>query len=264
MSSVIFVMLDGVRPDAIDSVTTPNLHALCQRGAYSLRARSVMPSITLPCHMSIFHSVPPERHGVVTNDWQPMARPVPGLIDLARAQGMRCVSIYNWEPLRNVSQPGSLTASYFVDNVETDRYADHHMARQAIRSLRLYGPDFLFAYLGTVDIAGHNYGWMSEEYMTQLARVDVALGLLLNALPDEFTILAQADHGGHERTHGTDSPADMTIPWIIAGPRIRAQHEIRSEVSLLDTAPTLAAILGITPHGDWEGRCVDEVFVRDA
>ena len=26
-----------------------------------------------------------------------------------------------------------------------------------------------------------------------------------------------ADHGGHDRTHGTDSPEDMTIPFIIKG-----------------------------------------------
>ena len=31
-------------------------------------------------------------------------------------------------------------------------------------------------------------------------------------------------------------------------------------VSLLDTAPTVARVLDITPHPDWEGRCVKEVF----
>ena len=32
-------------------------------------------------------------------------------------------------------------------------------------------------------------------------------------LPLWFT----ADHGGHDRTHGTGSPEDMTIPFIIKG-----------------------------------------------
>lgn len=52
MTTVLF-MLDGVRPDAIEQAHTPTLHALMQRGAYSMQAQSVMPSITLPCHTSI-------------------------------------------------------------------------------------------------------------------------------------------------------------------------------------------------------------------
>jgi predicted AlkP superfamily pyrophosphatase or phosphodiesterase len=52
-------MIDGLRPDAIVPADCPNLKALLARSAYSLTATSVMPSITLPCHTSIFHSVPP-------------------------------------------------------------------------------------------------------------------------------------------------------------------------------------------------------------
>ncbi|MEK7324321.1 MAG: hypothetical protein AAB217_03575 [Chloroflexota bacterium] len=52
----------------------------------------------------------------------------------------------------------------------------------------------------------------------------------------------------------------MTIPWGVAGPGIRRNHEIGSPVSLLDTAPTLARLLNIAPHSQWEGRCVEEIF----
>ena len=65
---VLLVMIDGLRPDAITPERCPALTALKARGAYSLRAQSVMPCITLPCHMSIFHSVPPGRHGL-TNQY---------------------------------------------------------------------------------------------------------------------------------------------------------------------------------------------------
>jgi arylsulfatase A-like enzyme len=36
---------------------------------------------------------------------------------------------------------------------------------------------------------------------------------------------------------------------------------ITSPVSLLDTAPTLARILGVSAHRDWEGKAVGEIFV---
>jgi arylsulfatase A-like enzyme len=73
-------------------------------------------------------------------------------------------------------------------------------------------------------------------------------------------VLLQSDHGGHERTHGTASSEDMTIPWLVAGPGIRQGYEIKTAVSLLDTAPTLARLLKISPHPAWEGRCIEEIF----
>ena len=56
MSNAIVVMIDGLRPDAIAAAGCAIVPGLCQRGASTLAARSVMPSVTLPCHMSIFHS----------------------------------------------------------------------------------------------------------------------------------------------------------------------------------------------------------------
>jgi arylsulfatase A-like enzyme len=85
---------------------------------------------------------------------------------------------------------------------------------------------------------------------------------VLAALPTDIHLLVQADHGGHERSHGTEMAEDMTIPWIVAGPSIRRGHTIARPVSLLDTTPTLARILGISAHRDWEGNVVEEVFVH--
>src|SRR5215510_7057378 len=168
MPPVIFIMLDGVRPDAITTANCPTLNSLRERGASTFQARSVMPSITLPCHTSIFHSVPPTRHGITSNDWRPMARPLPGLFDVASAAGKRCAFFYNWEELRDLGRPGSLEMSYFRD---TDRQpdGDQIIAEEAVRYLAAAQPDFAFVYLGTVDSAGHHYGWMSEGYLAQVA-----------------------------------------------------------------------------------------------
>ncbi len=261
MSPIVLVMIDGVRPDALALADCPNLNGLRRRGAWTLTASSVMPSMTLPCHMSIFHSVTPGRHGITTNEWQPMARPLPGLVDLARLAGRRCAFFYNWEQLRHLSQAGSLHFSYFRDNVYSDlSNGDQVIAGEAARYIASDRPDFVFVYLGTVDTVGHLHGWMSPEYLAQLQRVDGAIGTLLAGLPQDSTVLLQSDHGGHERTHGTDAPEDMTIPWLAAGPGIRSGYQIESPVSLLDTAPTLARLLGLTPHHEWEGRCVEEIF----
>ena len=113
-SVVVFVMIDGMRPDAITATPCPNLTALIARGASTMRAQSVMPSITLPCHTSIFHSVPPTRHGITTNYFIPLARPLPGLIEVARAAGKKSAFVHNWEPLRDMARPEQLSYEWWL------------------------------------------------------------------------------------------------------------------------------------------------------
>ena len=113
MATVLLFSIDGVRPDAIEQASTPVLDRLKQAGAWTGRARSVMPSVTLPCHQSMFRGVPPERHGITSNRFQPLARPVPSLIDAAHAAGKRIGFFYNWEPLRDLAEPGSVDVAYF-------------------------------------------------------------------------------------------------------------------------------------------------------
>jgi predicted AlkP superfamily pyrophosphatase or phosphodiesterase len=189
-----------------------------------------------------------------------MARPLPGLIDLCKLAGKTSAVIHNWEPLRNVNQPESLTLSFFKDTAY-DVDGDAIIAAEATRLIASHKPDFAFVYLGTVDTQGHVHGWMSDGYFAQIARVDGYLGHVLDSLPSDATIVLQADHGGHERTHGTEMPEDMTISWLIAGPGIRQNHTLAQPVSLLDTAPTLERVLGIQPHPHWEGRPVAEAFI---
>ena len=261
MTTVVLTMIDGMRPDAMQATPTPTLDRIRQRGAWTLTARSVMPSITLPCHVSMFYSQPPQRHGVTSNTWTPMARPLPSIVDQAALFNRHCAFFYSWEELRDLSQPGSLQYAYFRKHDPEDVLADNPVVEAAIRYQQAEHPDFLFLYLGTTDNIGHLNGWMSPEYLAQISRVDGLLGQFMESLSDQDTILVQADHGGHERSHGTDSPEDMTVPWMIAGPGIRQNHQIQRSVNLIDTAPTLARLLGVQPHSGWEGRCVDEAFL---
>jgi len=259
MHPVILIMLDGVRPDAITTAHCPTLKAQIQNGASTMKARSVMPSITLPCHTSIFHSVPPTRHGITSNTFIPMARPLPGLVETARSANKRVAFFYNWEQLRDLARPGHIHYSYFKDS-SYDPDGDDASVEEAARYISKFQPDFIFLYIGTVDTTGHAHGWMSDRYLKQLEHVDSLLGGFFESLPSNYITIIHSDHGGHDRNHGTDSEEDMTIPWIVVGDTIKKGHEIQSRVSLLDTAPTIAKLLGIQPHHEWEGQCINEIF----
>lgn len=260
MTRVIFVMVDGLRPDAISPERTPNITRLIQGGASTLTAQSVMPSITLPCHTSIFHSVPPSRHGITSNVFMPFARPIPGLIEAAENDDKTCAFIYNWEELRDLNRPGMLSYSWFVRESYNLFTGDQQVTDHALPLIQAGRFDFTFVYLGTVDSAGHFYGWMSDEYLNQAQKVDGYVGQLIDAMTDDAVMVLQADHGGHERNHGSDSPEDMTIPWMLYGAGVKKGYAITRPVSLLDTAPTIAHILNIKRPKEWEGTPVEEAL----
>jgi predicted AlkP superfamily pyrophosphatase or phosphodiesterase len=262
MSLTVLVSIDGMRPDALQPDICPNLTQLLTESSYTLQATTVMPSITLPCHTSLFHSVPPTRHGILSNVYTPMARPLPGLIDQAHAAGKRCATFFGWEELRDLSRPGSITLSFCLNTAETDPDSDRMIAETAARYLNQPDVDFAFVYFGTVDTAGHKYGWMSSGYLEKLQQVDQHFQTLRKTLPADTHLLVQSDHGGHDRSHGTELAEDMTIPWIAHGPNIRRNYRINSPISILDTAPTLARSLNISTHPQWEGNCIDQIFAQ--
>jgi arylsulfatase A-like enzyme len=130
-----------------------------------------------------------------------------------------------------------------------------------------FASDFCFIYFERTDYVGHVDGWMSPAYLKALEQADMAIGHVLIGLEkaglrDSYHFVVLSDHGGSDHHHTTTDHVVMDIPWIASGPTIRSDHVIRGAVSIVDTAPTLARILEISPHPVWEGKVVDEVFLE--
>ena len=66
---VLLVSVDGLRPDAISQ--TKYGKQLMRKSSYSLAAQTIYPSVTLPCHMSMFYGIEAYAHGVLTNEYTP-------------------------------------------------------------------------------------------------------------------------------------------------------------------------------------------------
>ena len=246
------VIVDGMRPDAL--VKTENAKHLLGNSKYTLNARTVIPSVTLPCHMSLFHSVDPSRHGTTTNVYTPNVRPINGLCEVLLGARKTCAFFYNWEEIRDLARPNSLAFSYFCKGrlYGYDK-ANDIISDAAIDFLTKNDIDFTFLYLGYTDMAGHSHGWMSDEYMAAMENSFNNISKLYDKLPDDYVIIVTADHGGHDRTHGTEMNEDMIIPMIVLSKKENVELDFEG-ASIKDVAPTVTSLLGVCPDEEWEGK----------
>jgi hypothetical protein len=259
ISRVMIVSFDGLRPEAIELAPMPNLLALMESGATSLSAQTVSPSATLPSHTSMLSGLCPVRHGVTWNDYIPANGFARGtdLFDLAHAAGLQTVMYVGKEKLRQITEPASTDIFVYIN----DR--DLVIAKQLLAD---FPDDFglLFVHFPTMDGMGHEYGWLSAEQLSVAYRGDEALGLLLGALDAralraETLVIVTADHGGHNTTHGSSLPEDMTIPWIASGPGVQP-GQLTTRINIQDTAATAAWALGLPVPPEWDGVPVLEAF----
>ena len=252
---VILISIDGMRPDGFLQCGNPFAQDMMRLGSYTLDGRTVFPSVTLPCHMSLFHSVPPERHGITTNTYMPQVRPVSGLFEQIRRAGGVSAMYYGWEPLRDVARPDSLKYASYV-NADSADNTDGELTELALQRIRQSKPDFVFLYMVETDEkGGHDCGWMTQTYLQCISNALGNVKMVWEELHDEYTIIVTADHGGHERNHGSDLPEDMTIPQFFIGPDFEP-GKVLQQGSILDTAPTVAKLLQVPCADEWEGKAL--------
>lgn len=248
---VLLILNDGMRPDCIKDHKLTKY--FCEHGTYSLKAQTAWPSVTLPCHVSLFYGVAPERHGTTDNVYSPQVRPVPGITEVLARKGFKSAMFYDWEELRDCSRPGCLVISEYRSG---GTYGYENTAKiSAARVLQEKDPDFTFLYLGLPDTVGHGRGWCGKEYIESLNYTCDIVYDLVQKLQDEYTIIFTADHGGHGYTHGTKMPEDMTIPLFFLGKDFKAGRE-NNDMTIYDVAPTIANLFGADIPEEWIGKVI--------
>ena len=137
-------------------------------------------------------------------------------------------------------------------NQSTMENVNEIITPRAIKYIEEQQPDFLFLYLADTDNTGHKYGWLSKEYMQDAHDAVACVKQVYDKFGNDYNIIFLADHGGHDRTHGTEMPEDMTIPLFFFG-RSFEQGKVLPTASIKDVAPTVAALLEAEPAEEWEG-----------
>jgi predicted AlkP superfamily pyrophosphatase or phosphodiesterase len=253
---VAVLSIDGLRADALAKAQAPEIRKLMARGVYTMRAKTVLPAMTLPAHTSMLTGVEPSVHRILWDDYRPEkdALGPPTVFAIARAAGKRSVAVVGKEKLKTLALPGTIDSFVLVAG-----QGDAEVANQAIVEAGV-GFDLLFVHFPDVDITGHSQSWMSPAYMAAIEAVDTAIGRIVAALPPQTTIIVTADHGGKDKTHGVDIPEDITIPWVIAGPRVPARGEMAGKVNQIDTAATALWVLGLKLPDGCAAHVVQDAF----
>jgi predicted AlkP superfamily pyrophosphatase or phosphodiesterase len=263
---VVLVSVDGLRPDAISTSETPTLSRLAREGSYTFSAATIVPSKTLPSHTSMLTGQPLDVHRVSWNTNAGLTKRnvrTPTVFALLRNEGFVTAAFFSKSKFTNLQQPGSLDYSQAPGG-----WFGYWSADRTVRDIEHYleseQPHLLFVHLGDADRAGHDSGWMSPKYAEAVKRVDASIARLLELAgkrfgSENFTMIVTADHGGHDRDHGSSDPRDVTIPWIVWGRGV-SPVELARPVETFDTASTIVWLLGVSEPENWAGRAITEAF----
>ena len=268
---VVVVSIDGLRPDAIDTYGAPTLQRLIHEGSYTLSGRTIDPSKTLPSHTSMLTGLTPDRHGVM---WNTVATAdaesiqLPNVFGLARARGYSTAAFFSKAKFQPLQVEGTLDYSQ-APGGWFGRWSSQRTVSDVASYLETARPNVLFVHLTDPDAAGHRAGWMTADYGRAVLEADRALNRLTTLAGQSFgagnfSLIVTADHGGHETSHGSDDPRDVTIPWIAWGQGVKPGLLEESSIRTMDTAATVLWLLGVARPADWVGQPVVDAFTDSA
>ena len=262
---VIVVVLDGLRPDAIDTFDLSNIRAMALSGASTMSARTVSPSCTWPAMTSLLSGMPPDAHGILSDSLhvprpKTPLEPLPTLLATAgyhSAVFMRALPRLYRGTARLIAKGLGFAEARFAGTTAEE------VTMAASKNLRGQERGLIVMHWADADTAGESHGWMTQEYGDACRRLDAAIALLmkLTSCPrDPHTlIIALADHGGGGITvndHCEEHHLNWTIPLILAGGSVRSTS--LEEAHLLDVPATAAWVLGVTQPVAYAGRVLIE------
>ena len=265
---LLLIGIDGVRPDVLAEVATPNIDSLLREGWYTDQARTTTPSVSGPAWSSMLTGVWPDKHGVFDNNFtEPNYAGYPSYLTRIEQERPELVTFaaLDWLPLAE-SDADNAPLTSMIDRREIlDGYelgwaeADQRVTARAVESLASTDPDALFVYLGNPDETSHRNGSIGAEYREAIELADGHVGELVRAIraratyaQEDWLILISTDHGRRaDGGHGGDSPEEMTIFIAASGPATDSWAEPHSTASIVDVAPTALDHLGITADPAW-------------
>ena len=178
MPRVIVIGVDGLSVDGVARAATPRMHELMTRGAWTLAARGVMPTLSSPNWESAIGGAPPEEHGILSNgylrrlvEFEPACHDADGKFPtifgvLRRLRPEAGIAVFHdWRGFAD------LVEKHAPDVIEHESGVQKTMAA-ALRYWEEKHPSLMFVHIDNVDHAGHQDGWLGDIYYRAVAGAD--------------------------------------------------------------------------------------------
>lgn len=266
---VVLIALDGISVEGFQKANTPNLDQLMAQGSLSLQTRVVMPSVTLPNWTSHLTGSGPEQHGVVDNGWQTNQFILPAVATdekgyypsvfkelKEQVPQIKTAFYYNW---KNLIYP--YNQEYFdeIGFLENDEYKANYEKALKFIIQNKNKPTLVYLYSVHTDHAGHNFGWMSPEYIRSIEEADQQIGAFISQMKkenlyDTSHFMFLSDHGGVKSGHGGVNPSEMIVPWGITGPGIKKNYRIQEPNNTVNTATVILHLFKAKKPLPWIGE----------
>ena len=215
---VVWISIDGLRPDYLDRGATPFFHRLIREGSYSKQLTTIVPSLTFPSHVAEATGVPAGVHGIPANDFYDTATHrlynFPSDAQMlsaepiwltAQRQGIRTL-VYDWPLSQN--QNGAVKCDYFLTSFD-GKLTDEQRLR---RLLDTWADDnntqplqLIMGYIEGTDPTGHKYGPDAPQIAEKIKEVDGELARFLDGAialfkkkmseNDRLYLVLTTDHG---------------------------------------------------------------------
>jgi hypothetical protein len=258
---VLFIGLDGLRPDALMAANAPRMKALINTGAYSDNVMASANTVSGPGWSTLLCGVWPDRHGVVDNSFNgAQYGAYPHLFTRLRqaAPNLKLGQWASWQPIQaNILGTSPSDYNVFFDYPQN---GDQRIVDNAVGVLQNQIIDCAFVYLSDIDVAGHDNGFHPsvEPYLNEIASNDVQIGQLLDAVKrrptyaqEDWLILLSTDHGGTvDGSHGRNEMDHRRIFMIANGSSVKPGIVLNS-ANQCDTLATIWRHFGLTPARSW-------------
>jgi len=257
---LLFIGIDGCRPDALTQAQTPNIDGLINDGIYinnALCSINGQPTVSGPGWSTMITGVWYDKHGVSDNSFSGSnfdEYPPFNILLEESGQEYHTASFIMWTPIH--TQIFGSTMDYN----ELHSTYDGSVAQGAADYMSTPNVDVIFLDFDDVDIAGHSYGFSPEvdQYIDAIENVDGYIGWVIDSMEnrptfqnEDWLIMITSDHGGIGYGHGGQTIEERQIPIIMSGTLV-SEETIPEQSYLTNLVSTVLNYFGIENNCEWQ------------
>jgi len=275
--NVYVILIDGLRVDALEVM--PYVSSLAEESSYGV-IQVEQPTYSRPAYARLITGASSSVNGINSNA-QARRMTIPTLFDLAYDADLSTgISAYYWFydiAVEKFNSQGKVIEDenlpiqygyYYYDLY--DDYYDEKTFEEGKRIVEEHEPNLMILHSMEVDILGHAYGGLSEQYRDAAYRNDQYIEEFINSIPnpEESVIMITSDHGMTHTGrllpaggHGGPEREAVEAPLIIKGKGVSGEE--LTGYTQVDFAPTIAGLLGLPFTAYMEGNIMTDAFQWD-